>query len=233
MGKPLKRGSKGQKVKTFKHWIPNSDLTKTETQVSVYFKADNGMFSIYDGAHMFPAAQDLVKGKIGGWHIHTDHIYSDTMDSVIECFKYICQCYEQAMKNAAKKKVIRFTFKRNTSWDGEHQAADDISFCGKPAVHFEHEVLYQVGDQLYEQDKEGSTLHYRGKPHEGRQRSGDAITIDWTPEREAFFENMKQSLITLIHRVDDFQKNLLVNVDNAIAGGGPLLLTHGETNADI
>lgn len=36
---------------------------------------------------------------------------------------------------------------------------------------------------------------------------------------------MQASLLTLIHRVDDFQKNLLVNVDRAIAGTAPLLLT--------
>jgi hypothetical protein len=46
------KSSKGQRVKTFKSYIPQSDLTKKETQVVVYFRADNGLFYIYDGAHI-------------------------------------------------------------------------------------------------------------------------------------------------------------------------------------
>jgi hypothetical protein len=222
----MKRESKGQRVKTFKAWIPNSDLTKTETQVVVYFKADNGLFYIFDGAHMFNSARDRAKKTVDarGVSIHDNMLTDNTLDGVVGGFNAICTAYEHEMREAQKKKVIRFTFKRNTAWDGEHQPANDISFCGTPAVHFTFEILYQVGDQLYYKSGDDANLQYRGKVNEARFRDGDAVTIDWTEEREAFFVNMQASLVALIRRVDDFQKNLLVNVDNAIAATTPLML---------
>jgi hypothetical protein len=226
----MKRESKGQRVKTFKAFIPNSDLTRTETQVVVYFKADNGLFYIFDGAHMFNSARDRAKkySDVGRVSIHADMITDNTLDGIVRGFEAICTAYEHAMREAQKKKVIRFTFKRNTSWDGERPAASDISFCGTPAVHFTFEVLYQVGDQLYYKHADDANLQYRGKVNEARFRDGDAVTIDWTEEREAFFMNMQASLVSLIHRVDDFQKDLLTNIDKAIAGTAPLLLAHNK-----
>jgi hypothetical protein len=222
----MKREGKGQRVKTFKAWIPQQDLTKIETQVGVYFKPDSGRFYIYDGAHMFAAAAERAKKSYEGRdvHIRDTMITDNTLDGLLNGFKAICFAYEEEMKNAAKKKVIRFTFKANTEWDGSRQPKSDISFCGAPAIHLMYEVLYQVGDQVYFQDAEDGRLQYRGKADEARHSHSDAVTIDWTPEREAFFENMRQSLVTLINRVDDFQKNLLVNVDNAIAATTQLLL---------
>ena len=225
----MKRESKGQRVKTFKAWIPNADLTKTETQVVVYFKADTGMFSIFEGAHMFDAARDRAKKQTrsGRVSIHADMITDNTLDGVVRGFEAICTAYIAEMREALKKKVIRFTFKRNTKWTAERPAADDISFCGTPAIHFMYEILYQVGDQVYEK-VDHDHLQYRGKANEARGRSGDAITVDWTEEREAFFKNMQASLVSLIHRVDDFQKDLLTNIDKAIAGTAPLLLAHNK-----
>lgn len=225
----MKRESKGQRVKTFKAYIPNSDLTKTETQVVVYFQAANGLFTIYDGAHMFDAARERVhktKADERELRIHATFITANTLNAVVEGFNYICHAYEAEMKEASKKKVIRFTFKRNVKGTVDHLPVDDISFCGTPAIHITYEVLYQVGEQLYYKSSEdaGASLQYRGKANEARGRNGDAITVDWTPEREAFFANMQAALETLIHRVDDFQKNLLDNVDNAIAASAPLLL---------
>jgi hypothetical protein len=229
----MKRESKGQRVKTFKAWIPNSDLTKTETQVVVYFKADNGLFYIFDGAHMFDAARETAKKSIDarGISVHSNMLTDNTLDGIVRGFGAICASYEQEMREALKKKVIRFTFKRNTKWDGEHKPADDISFCGTPAIHFTYEILYQVGKQVYykSDDKDDAVLQYRGSADEARFRGGDAITVDWTEEREAFFANMQASLVALIHRVDDFQKNLLVNVDKAIAASTPLMLEKPKT----
>lgn len=223
----MKRDSKGQRVKTFKAFIPDADLKKTETQVVVYFKADNGEFSIYDGAHMFAAARERVQKKTGReLSVFDNRITAYSLNVIVQGFADLSTAYEHEMRETLKKKVIRFTFKCNTKWDGEHQAKNDISFCGTPAVHIDYEILYQIGDQLYERvgDEDHSTLHYRGSAKEARFRDGEAVTVDWTEEREAFFENMRASLVSLIHRVDAFQQNLLVNVDRAIAGEAPLLL---------
>src|ERR1700733_8516128 len=215
----MKRDRKGQRVKTFKYFIPNSDMTSTETQATVFFKPETGMFTIYQGAHMFTAARDKARGKYDSrtLSIFENRVSADRLDDIVRGFEYLCGVYAEEMKNAHKKKVIRFTFKANAPWYTDHEAAlSDISFCGSPAIHFTYEILQQVGDQVYEQTEEGSKLQYRGSAKEARGRSGDAITVDWTEEREEFFKNMQGSLITLIHRVNDFQKDLLTNVDKAI-----------------
>lgn len=229
----MKRESKGQRVKTFKAWIPNSDLTKVETQVVVYFNASNGEFSIHQGSHMFATAREHMTSRLTRdreLRIHDHMITAYVLETIVQGFADICHAYTNAMREALKKKVIRFTFKRNAPWyqDGI-PAASDISFCGTPAIHFTYEVLHRIGDALYEKRDDESNLQYRGSATEARFREGDAITIDWTEEREAFFENMQSSLLALIHRVDDFQKNLLVNVDKAIAASGPLLLPKPES----
>lgn len=226
-----KRESKGQRIKTFKAWIPNSDLTKTETQVVVYFKADNGLFYIFDGAHMFaPVRESLGKSYDGrrGTAIHDTMLTNNTLNEVVATFEYICDQYLAQMREAQKTKCIRFTFKRNRSWikgrDDHRQTPSDISFCGTPAITFSYEVLFRVGDLLYYKNGENGALQYRGKANEARGRDGDATTIEWTAEREAFFENMQASLITLICRIEDFHENLTVNVDKAIAHTAQLLL---------
>lgn len=229
----MKRESKGQRVKTFKAYIPQSDLTKIETQVVVYFKADNGLFYIFDGAHMFRPSSDAAQKSFDSRElsIHENMITSKTLGRIVQGFEDICTIYDNMMRDAAKKKVIRFSFKANAPWykDGE-AAMKDISFCDTPALHIQYEVLYRVGDNLYAPfGEEGAgNLQYRGRYDEARGRSGDATTIDWTEEREAFFANMQSSLIEMIRRVNDFNKNLLVNVDNAIAANAPLLLTHKD-----
>lgn len=228
-----KRESKGQRVKTFKAWIPNSDLTKTETQVVVYFKADNGLFYIFDGAHMFAPVRESLGNKYNGdrdTRIHDNMITNNVLDGVIGTFEYICKHYETQMREAQKTKVIRFTFKRNRQWIAEQDegknrpGASDISFCGTPAITFSYEVLFRVGDLLYYKNGEDGALQYRGRHDEARGRDGDATTIDWTEEREAFFANMQASLITLICRIEDFHEDLTVNVDRAIAATAQLLL---------
>jgi hypothetical protein len=239
------KSSKGQRVKTFKSYIPQSDLTKKETQVAVYFKADNGHFYIFDGAHMFQPSADAARKSYDSRElgIHEDMITSKTLERIVRGFDDICHIYDNMMRDAAKKKVIRFSFKANAPWYREGEAAlSDINFCGSPALHLTYEVLYQVGDNLYtksdvfDDEKEDAKLQYRGKATEARFRDGEAVTIDWTEEREAFFENMRGSLIELIHRVNDFNKNLLVNVDNAIAANSLLMLPAPKketTDADI
>jgi len=228
-----RRESKGQRVKTFKAYIPNSDLTTTETIVVVHFKADDGFFYIHDGAHMFAPVRE-ASGKVhdaSGTRFHDTWIANNTLDGVVQTFEWICKQYTNQMRDALKSKVIRFTFKRNRPWMKERDesknrpAASDISFCGTPAITFSYEVLYRIGDQLYYKPSENSPLQYRGKDTEARGRDGEAKTIPWTEEREAFFENMRLSLITLITRVEDFTENLEGNIDKAIAHAAPLLLT--------
>lgn len=224
----MKRDSKGQRVRTFKHFVPQPDLSTIETQVAVYFKADTSYFSIYDGAHM----RDACKGEVQKSYdlrelaFFDDRVSSQLFDRVVEGFKALCTAYTRLLREAKKDRVIRFTFKRNLDWAEGRKAANDISFCEAPALHLDYEVLWRVAGKLYEQNEPGDPLQYRGSAADETARRGDgrSAVIEWTDEREAFFRNMRTALEALIQRVEAFGADLAANVDIAIAGNAPALL---------
>lgn len=224
-----KKESRGQKVKTFKHWIPQPDLSREETQVAVYFKADEGTFYIYHGAHVFEACQDEAGNMyhFDKVHMRPTSISGKVMDQVVKAFEAVCNKYEKLLREQGKIRVIRFSFARNRRYveDSPFKPASDISFCGSPALHFDYELLWRVGDKLYRQDAPDFPLQFAGSVARDRGLHGeDETCVDWTPEREAFFEQMRNGLITLINRIEDFQSDLAGNIDLAIASGGMFLL---------
>lgn len=233
-----KRESKGQRVKSFKHWIPQPDLSKKETQVVVYFKANEGAFYIYDGAHLIEACRDETDRWYETRHVtaHGAALRSKLMDNLIEGFEALCKRYEQLLREQGKKRCIRFSFARNRPYveDSEHKPRSDISFCGHPAIHFDYELLWRVGDTLYRQDDPEDALQFAGHVARSSGLHGETETcVDWTPEREAFFSQMRSSLITLINRIDDFQSDLEKNVTLALQGGmSPLMIAASKEKAE-
>ena len=133
------------------------------------------------------------------------------------------------LREANKSRVIRFHFKRNAStspWFRDEQ----ISFCGSPALHLNYEVLWKVGNNLYRQHDPKMPLEYAGAVKD-RFDEGTSNVIEWTEERERFFESMVQGLVGLIRKVEDFSKNLAVNVDLAITSHTTPMLGHTPDRA--
>jgi hypothetical protein len=221
----MKPSPKGQRVKSFKCFVPQPDLSTVDTQVVVYLDARKGLFSIYDGAHMLDACKDAAQKNYDTRTVSffDDRISSKVLNELVEGFQGLCALYTRLLREQRKDRVIRFHFKRNLPGTFDRFPKDDISFCGSPAVHFSYEVLWRVKDKLYRQPTPTSALQFAGDVVD-RHDEGAAHVVEWTAARENFFEDMERALVALILRVEDFQTNLASNIDLVIAGhASPLL----------
>lgn len=227
----MKRESKGQQVKTFQSFQPQPDLSKVKTIIKVYFKAADGGFYIYGPDHMLPVVEGQCKDK--PFRIMQGSIQAATLASVIEGYEWAEFWYFEILKSENKKKVIVFNFAANRRYsEGPYctksrgpldtHVRDDIHFIGSPVLHLDYEILWKAGNRYYKQ-------HEADDPLVGA--SPDGTIIDWTPEREAFFEKMRAGLVYLIDRLIDFEGDLGVNADLAIASlqSGQALLPPPDT----
>jgi hypothetical protein len=227
-----RREARGQRVKTYKFWIPQPDLIAAETQIVVYFKADESRFYIYEGAHVLEAVGHFADkmGELLHCRVHGGNISSPLIDNLMKGFEALCDRYVMLLREQGKKRVIRFTFARNRPYveGSPHKPASDISFSGAPALHFDFDMLWRVGDKLYRQSRPDDPLQFAGSVARSRGLHGESETcVDWTPEREAFFTQMRGALIETINRIEVFQSDLEQNVGLALARGtSPLMIEH-------
>lgn len=215
-----KRDSRGKQVKSFQAWIPQPSLKREKVVVAVYFQATNGAFSVELPEHIVSMIEPAKYGD-GGARLSDRLLTSNTMDAVIGAHQSALHRYEELMRQNTKRKVISFKMECNAVYrEGWiHHRADDISFCGRPALFLDFCVLYEAGGQLYQLDEEDRLLH---------RASGwsDGTIIDWTEEREKFFSEMLKGLCGAIERLVEFEIALKQNPGAAIAslmGSGRLL----------
>lgn len=214
--------SRGQQVKTFQAHIPQPDLTYEKIVEKVYFQATEGMFSIYPQPHIL----GLVSGDAFGeryehgrhwWR--SDRITSDRLDDLLAIHRDVLTRYVSIVTEQTKSKVIVFNFKCNLSASIHFIPRQDISFSPSPAMALTYAVRFKSGGHLYRYVDEDD-------PASGLRRSGaDGIEVEWTAEREAFFEAMRSGLIGAIERLQNFEKMLKKDVNTAISQmmGRPLL----------
>lgn len=237
----MARDSKGQQVKTFKHFVPLANLKYEETTGKVYFKADDGCFYVYLPDHITAVARALPDAD--GWYEtkgarrHGSAVFAPTMDAAMKSYDCTLKAYRKLIENQQREKVIKVEFKHNIRWIKEfhqprniqhaisayqQQLRDGISFCGSPAIHLRYEVLYRVGNDLYRVDFEGTeseSLH-----HHQSNSANDSNVIPWTPEAEAFFANTVANIERLIMAMIEFFDDTPANLALAIANGGTLKL---------
>lgn len=208
-----KRESRGQQVKTFKASIPQPDLSYQTVIEKVYFQANEGMFSIYPQPHIL----GLVSGDAFGdrsehgrnWWRH-DRIISDRLDPLLSLHRDIMLRYVSIVREQTKTKVIVFKYECNLSGSLRHVPRNDMHFATSPAIALDYAIRWKSGGHLYKFDEDDSEL--------GLQRSGfDGVEIEWTAEREAFFEAMKTGLVNAIDRLIDFEAALKLDAGKAIA----------------
>jgi len=217
----MKKESKGQQVKTFQAHIPQPDLTYQKVVEKVYFQASDGMFSIYLQPHILGlvSAADLGDRYMhGGQWWRSDRITDSQIDSLLAIHRDVLARYTSIVREQTKTKVIVFNFKCNVS-SMHHVPRDDMHFAPRPALALSYAVRFKSNGVLYKCVDEGD-------PTSGLRRShAEGVEIEWTPEREAFFEAMEQGLISAIDRLLDFEKALKEDAGKAIAqmSGRPLL----------
>lgn len=220
--------SKGKRVKQFRTLIPQLDQSATHEVMHVYFKADEGLFYLYVPEHIAKVVNSIEPNYNSTGAVYANQhgsVRAPMLENCINAFEQVLSEFRTIMKEENKKKVIRITFKYNIDRmpDGSfrgYNPGNDIGFTGRPALHIMHEVLWQSGNRLFEQNRPQDALRDVGPatnrfsrlPHnEGR------YLIDWTQEREDFFAHMKSSLEKLIHLMITFTQELEQDPDRAIA----------------
>ena len=197
-----KRESKGQVVKTFKHFVPGTQLEFVDTQVKVYFQATTGKFTIWFPEHIGETisalpisrdersqySRDLLffphrghKDNYSREFETTGHVTGLVMDRVVEGYKAVLEQFVVLMKNQQREKVILFSHAANLRWIsnddvtfsiGTAVTCADISFVEAPTLHLTYRVLWRVKDALYWLEDEG-TVHERLRLHSSRESSRD------------------------------------------------------------
>jgi len=212
----------GQRVKQFQAFIPQPDLTSEKTVVHVYFQARDAVFNISVPDHIAAVVVETVRNCMV--YRQRDQLVSASNYSLAETtFKDLLTAYTTLLQQQGKVRVIRFSVRANS---GGYPHFPDISFTGAPALHFQYEVLWRVGDRLFRQYHADSRLESAGdipRSAPNGRREGSWV-IPWTAEREAFFGQMEAGLKGLIERLALFVGDLEGNLDHAIASRDSALL---------
>jgi hypothetical protein len=238
-----KRESKGQQVKTFKHFEPQPDLTHEEVIGKVYFEADCGDFVVYMPEHIANVVDTLEPVKAGnlGFHVQARvrsdmrTIRSKIMQHVIDAYDTIRKEYVNSLKLLRGDKVLVVYFKRNLPWRNDRKTifagggatgGNDISFCGQPTIHLNYGVFWRVGDELYHKDHHEA---YRDRPaydvmrYKQKLGAENGHAVPWTQEREDFIAGVHSKLIDLGWLLSDFLGDLEANINHAIESGARFL----------
>lgn len=225
-----KRESKGQQVKTFKHFVMLPSLESEVIIGKVYFQADSGRFAIYLPEHVAAVAASIPHNEYDGRSgliFNRDqggYLTHKVIDTVIDGYKGYLTRYEDLLRTQKRRKVIAVTFRQNIRWiKGFHDVRNstdfagygarrgDISFCGAPAIHLTYAVRYEVGGKLYQVvNHDDGSEHMTYAAQEGK-------IIDWTPDRENFFANTVGNIERLIMAMIEFMDDIEGNIDRAIA----------------
>ncbi len=210
-----KKESKGQQVKTFQAHIPQPDLTYEKVVEKVYFQASDGMFSIYLQPHILGLVSSNAFGdrsEHGRNWWREDRITASQLDPLIAIHRDVLARYVSIVREEKKTKVIVYKFQCNLRGGSlDHVPRDDIHFSISPALALTYGIRWKSGEYLYVYVDED-------EPERGLRRSRmDGIEIEWTAEREAFFEAMQSGLISVIDRLIDFETALKVDAGKAIA----------------
>lgn len=235
----MAREGKGMKVKTFTAHIPTGAAAEDfeKVVVPIYFRAKDSTFAAYlpehiaDGAGKHPEHPNRYKD-------HERAIVAEKADEIEPSFEAMLKLWRRIQQNAAKKKVIQVFVQANARGNRFQNVAAagftfrEISFVTGPALNIWHRVLWQIGDGLYSANEYGDgklthlTYHAAVSKPDGRPgATRESFLLDWTQEREDFFDTMRDGLLTLIERIAFMLAgDTGNNVDRMIAGGGLLSL---------
>lgn len=195
----------GKKLKTELVHVPQPDLTEVATLFDVYFQPDNS-------CHFAIRLPDHIAATLK----HADHVTNASYNGVVGDLRREFDRYRQLLRQDAKKRVILVFF--GAQCVENVPGARRLHNAGNDAIQFRYDVLWQVGDKLYSQYDVDSDLKLVGDvrskfPSENEGR----YVLDWTAEREVFFEAMAGGMLTLIRRLSDFFVTLSADPDKALA----------------
>lgn len=210
----MKKESKGKPVKTFTAFVPQPDLSFEKTVIQVYFQASHGRFVIWPPEHILLALRDntAIGTNREAYRLSDEYIFADRIDDVINGCENSFKLYAEILRQASKSKVIRLFFEAN-----DKNGRNDMHFSKGIGLSFKYEILWKVNNILYEQDSPKSALRSKGTIR-------DDLLVDWTPEREEFFANIKGGILNIIGKLVAFIEDLKVNPDIAISAFPMMML---------
>lgn len=229
----MKRESKGQQVKTFKHNEPQPDQSLKEVVGKVYFDAKTGLFSVYVPAHIaaargaFMEASELHRDA-GASFLRDDRITAKRMDDVIDFYQGVRHRYAELMKAQQQTKVIHVRYVSALPWrqgNKEHREVYRKNERNRgwgtipaPGLSMQYETLFESAGKVYKEiihEAGGDRPASRHLEYKGAVK--DFTLIQWTQEREDFFAAVCDKLEQLVMRIDIFMHDLPGNTDLAIA----------------
>jgi hypothetical protein len=166
--------------------------------------------------------------------VETQHVHADNIEGVERNLKKVLEEYESILTTKMRRKIIIVTFRtkvclnygdakkagiptpdhtectdrENTpksQWSDSYVLLrkENLSFAESPALELTYHVCYVVADTLYDIE----SMERLGRlNHENRDDS--AVVLDWTEDRERFFEEARLGLLKTIHMIDSFIENV-------------------------
>ena len=140
-------------------------------------------------------------------HHRSGTIYSDSFHGIEASWEQISRKFRKIIMSENKKKVIivkfRATaFKHISGNPGTYSKEpviqrnlNGISFAKDPTLHLSYELAYNIKGSYYAVNMNSMS---------GPDKTD--IEVEWTEEREAFFEQAETGLREMIFRIEDFIK---------------------------
>lgn len=214
-------------LKDYRYDFPLEKRGEKKRRAAKVEVTGEGYFKIY-----FP------KEVVAWFSLKTEYAFARSLGEATGNFNRQIEDYKNAIQTASRKKVIVVTYLYNKPYDdggfggtyqlgrsGYTSSFDD--HIGKYALALDYEVIWQIGDALYEVPIDGdeATGRVYGAPNLLYRlpvdKSKGKFVLDWTEEREQFFWNMTKGLESMVARLNQFfGDDLLANMTKAIAAGG-------------
>lgn len=213
------KDTKGTRMGQITDEVMQEDLSMEKAVLVIYFKDDQ--FNIHLPEHMHGV---LVGWSEAGFNSHVTSkgvLRAPTMPGIKNAWKLAEARYRHVIQHAEKKKVIVLNLQYNARGldGGGHFNKHKLQSIGCPALYIDYQLAWEVNGKLY---------HYFGKgsdQQDSRQTlqrldAGiyDAAIIEWSAEREQFFEGMRGALNGLIKRLHE----LRTAIDTGDIGGALL-----------
>lgn len=231
----MARESKGQQVKAFKTTVPQPNQSTVSEVKKVYFKADDQKFFIYLPEHIGV----LVKSGVEGLDENQFGAYvaAEAMQDVLDAWKAVCERYASLLRTEGAVKVIRYRFLNQGA--GGDMFTDPFRFDNGAnlgpgiAMLLDYEVLWRSGNRLYYGHYEGDELRLQDKgpvpDPVGRSWEKNRL-IEWSEDREQFFDGMRAGLKGLINQIVEFIGGDLEANIAALASGERTLAIAGPAH---
>lgn len=208
------------KVKDYSYKLPGIMLADAvKKKVAVMLSPDSGIFTM--------KLPEEVASLLGG----NDYVSDRDMNTCIREFDRRIEKFHWIIRTTAAKPVIViwWAYNKPVPEGSPANLRPHVGIGGdslrdtepSTALGLEYEVMYQIGEALYDVHVDEATGQIYGMPHHRMSLPAKGRKVmPWTEERERFVENMVKAMEGLIDKVQAFFGQAFIeNIDRAIETG--------------